>query len=75
MERLHLQIYFPFHVVALSAVRCERGAAGKRLLTPVPSPTRGEMSAGALGPRRASIESGVFSWETPWMRAGIWCRR
>jgi hypothetical protein len=29
MEGLHLPICFPFHFVALSAVRCESGALGE----------------------------------------------
>jgi hypothetical protein len=41
MERSHLQIYFLFSFLTLSAVRCESGAASDAPLTPGPSPTRG----------------------------------
>jgi hypothetical protein len=77
MKRSHLSICFSCHVVALSGVRREWGAAGEA--PPHPRPlshggARGEMSTDTQGPRRANLESGVFSRNMP-IRASRTTRR
>jgi hypothetical protein len=65
MKRPHLPIWFPFHVVAPSAVRCAWDTAGEAPphLRPLSREgARGEVLADTSGPRRASLKSGVFSW-------------